>query len=627
VLTEAKALLASESKEAFIEKYAQLLLSESQILSALGRVDEARQSAFEVLEIRSDLLRNPAVYAVAAALLLQLLDAEDLQLGEVESRIDKLMASVTARSTGLWVTIRLKLLLQLAQVAWRRGDHDRFQQLAREIETFPEDIVLEDAWYLQLLRSRVAAEQGHAEESFQLLQHAWFDLMAYLSRSALRDLPLQFVRQREILQRETGAMAWSRLRELDSSRAMMMLAAELQGAIYQNLTLAPEPVFVERYQKRVLEENWLAEDLQFLAGTAGDHETFFLQFLLAKGLYIPLLSRVEGAEIRTRLLDPGLDAGAVASLANEVSFVLATFNPRTGRDPLAELTAWRDLSNRLGTWLADEVPAGAHLCVVPNRDLSFIPLHLCIPRGRPLLETMSVSYVPSIFGLTRLRARRRSAAKSGETLGSFVVWQAGDREAVVRSFCEHADHIAEAGRSLGWRVLTAAGREATPVRLNEFLEGCSCLHLCCHGIAGAGGLHRVLVADGRSLPPSSPTALQKSENDPFFVDWDEIRVQTAPSTVFSCCCSSGSISVLSGGERVGFERSLFQAGTGSFVAPLWDVPVEVIHGLMARLVASYLESGAQGLSSLVRRHVLEAIVAGDGRLHAAGALAIMGDWI
>jgi hypothetical protein len=72
------------------------------------------------------------------------------------------------------------------------------------------------------------------------------------------------------------------------------------------------------------------------------------------------------------------------------------------------------------------------------------------------------------------------------------------------------------------------------------------------------------------------------------LSWDGIQPPT-PGVVLTYACSSGSASIVVGGERVSLDRAFFAGGTHLFFGPMWDVAIDEGQELVNMLAARAFE--------------------------------------
>jgi tetratricopeptide (TPR) repeat protein len=633
LIDQADNLLRSTQPKAFARQRAPILLSKLKALTDLNQMAEADQAFLEILEIADKVLRDPLLLVQASFISIDISDnKERVKYREILKHTREIAEKFLALEIGISTTVRSFLLIKLAELALIEKEYLTFWDLMSKAEQISEGLPT-DQWRICALKSQAALHEGRVEESYGYLREAWRYLLGrYMTENVLK-VPLTFAEDREALQRQTSKIIWTLYEGKTVPASHLVVAAELQNAVLQNLVLGTSEQILVDYRDAPLSEDWMSHDLKLLVESGSNNRPIvFLHFLHKDAAYYPLITIYTESVSETFVPNLPIPTRFLKQCEIEFSYAVKTYNPASERDPLDTLGKWHQFSATIANLIRQHVPSGSHICVIPGPGVSRLPVHLCTQRGQtaPLITDYTFSYAPSLFALARLRQRRltetHETTNRPRTLGNFVVWQAGENPIVIDSFRKHSKRVIEIGESMGRRVQFAEATNATQDSLNDMMINTDLLHLCCHGVVSLmTGTHRLLVSDGKTLPPSDRRALGNPFNDPFFLDWDEIMAQNSPTVVISCSCSSGMVSMKPGGERVGFERTLFQRGTSSFIAPLWDVSVFDIHHLVETVLSNY-SSGEMDLSQAVRESILHSLDAGRPA-HSVGALALIGDWI
>ncbi len=227
-------------------------------------------------------------------------------------------------------------------------------------------------------------------------------------------------------------------------------------------------------------------------------------------------------------------------------------------------------------------------------------------------------YIPSLAAGAWFHRRRAALFADGlwrPALSDFVVWRSGERESIAARFQSASADLEALCAELGVQYQSVRGSAATRDELLRLLGSADTIRISCHGRAKPPLTFEFMLASNGSLPPSLPAYWHAGRATEFIFDWNALPAgPTCPPVVFSAACASGRAAVLQGGERVGLERALFRAGSLTYVAPQWSVPVDPIQTLTHSIIRRYL-AGA----SSVARIVWEEAAA----VHAAG----MPEWI
>lgn len=223
-------------------------------------------------------------------------------------------------------------------------------------------------------------------------------------------------------------------------------------------------------------------------------------------------------------------------------------------------TAWTHLMQPLQQHLAGlGVAQGASVVLLPQGELSLLPLHAASPggaEGTPALGRYTVSYCPSGYALIRSVLRAASRRGKGKTQPPSllaVVDPTGDLpfarregEAIAASFDPT-------------RVLALVGAQATKAAITSACAGRSCVHFGCHGrhVRRDPLRSRLQLAQGQALTMADIlTALDLQ----------------AASLVTLSACDTGLIDVReSPDEFTGLPAEFLQAGATTVVSTLWAV--------------------------------------------------------
>jgi len=631
-LEEALKLLKSDDSELFAFERMRLLISLTQNSARIEDSHRAFTAVSEALRLADEVLQSPFDSILCVVLMLKI--GGDFVPQKTWESLATALGDQFLSLNRIPSAIEVSMILILAELALRLENDQQFEQLIALAETAPGEALARNRWRVGSLKSWTALRKGELPRAHAFLQESWRDLLVSFASADMADLPLTYQNDRELLQAVTSTVVPRLVEAGHATSTYLCLAAELQNSLMQNLSLIADKEARLKFLSRPLAQDWLEEDISFLvdSGSAG-RPAAFLQFLPVGGGYRPLISQKQTGRPVEVCFEGSLDGHILSQAWLELRFAVELYNPAAAGDPVADLPNWGAVAGRLASAVRDRIRPGTHLCVVPTGELNHLPLHLARhpSDGRPLIADYTFSYVPSIFVAARLRERRLAAGRGPvwkpDRAGNFVVWLTDDDEDVVASFIAHSHGMRHLLESRGSIVVSAEGATATQDSFGTLLEDTQLLHICCHGIASLRGrTHRLLVSDGKSLPPSDLIALANPRNDAFFLDWDKISMRRAPAIVLSCACSSAVASVQAAGERVGFERSLFQGGTNSFVAPLWDIAVCDIHRLSEEVLRNYYSSPHMDLGQAVQKTILDCLAEGK-RPHAAGALALMGDWL
>ncbi|HEX7301552.1 CHAT domain-containing protein, partial [Lentzea sp.] len=246
---------------------------------------------------------------------------------------------------------------------------------------------------------------------------------------------------------------------------------------------------------------------------------------------------------------------------DDLAAVAASFR-RTGTGPVDALAAL----------LADHVPHGARIFLVPDGDMWKIPL---ASLGEPRLsDHYQVASVPSLSVLATLlgeepvRGRPTAFAGLADPDGS-LPHARGEVDRAAACFAEATIHSGPQASPAAYRGAAAA----------------DVIHLACHGFHLPG------------YPDFTGLRLAGRAGTPAMLWYDEIaRTRLTASLVVLGACHAGTGAVLSGAEYVGLPGALLVAGATTVLAPLWEVDDELTARLMDCFYPAYLETGSAALA-------------------------------
>jgi len=361
---------------------------------------------------------------------------------------------------------------------------------------------------------------------------------------------------------------------------------------------------------------------RWLAGGEGGAEAVQLLQCIETDSGIQLLhSRAAGSSVETALLEWSAPAAKIRDLSERAAFELERAQPGSNANPLAAIRGWKTFAKALAAAVSAAILPGVMVCVVPG-PLSGLPLHWIVAGTNPLF------YIPSLAAGAWFH-RRRAALFDGalwrpRVFNDFVVWRAGERESIAARFQSASAELEALCAGLGVRYGSVRGAAATRDELLRLLGSADVIRISCHGRAKPPLTFEFMLASNGSLPPSLPAYWAAGRATEFIFDWNALPAGlSCPPVVFSAACASGRTAVLPGGERVGLERALFRAGSLTYVAPEWSVPVDPIQTLTHSIIRRYL-SGDSSLARIVWEEAAAAHAAGMPEW-VARSIAIHGD--
>ena len=236
-----------------------------------------------------------------------------------------------------------------------------------------------------------------------------------------------------------------------------------------------------------------------------------------------------------------------------------------------ELTLWEEISRQLGAKIAPLLTRNQHVCFLPGRACTGLPLHLIkLPDEAHLIEHHTTTYAPNFAML--LAQERPNPSSSKKTIT--VVVAPKDKDSV--DFKRHAVAAAEqllASLAKDYTGQLLKEQAADSTAIFQALDTSTEVVFICHGTtAGPERGYGICIASEGNLPPSLLPVVEVPELNQFILSWQDIgSLKHTPEIVVSVACSTGITEVTSGGVRIGLEQTLFGSGTQVIISPLWDV--------------------------------------------------------
>ena len=232
--------------------------------------------------------------------------------------------------------------------------------------------------------------------------------------------------------------------------------------------------------------------------------------------------------------------------------------------------------------LAPRLPDDSPVTIVPQGQLSFLPIHAASAAGDGtdcLLDHYVVSYAPSIYALRASLRRLESRDSTGVNL-LVISDPTGDLEFA---------------RAEGRHVLAAAaqhnhaeisGTDATLEQVAKAVHGRTHLHFCCHGTYDR---HDILRS-GLQLSRSALTLDRIL--DPQF-DFTSVRLVTLSA------CETGLVDMrYSASEFIGLPTAFLQGGACGVISTLWPVNDQATSLLIRSFYHHHLVEGLPPAAAL-----------------------------
>ncbi len=270
------------------------------------------------------------------------------------------------------------------------------------------------------------------------------------------------------------------------------------------------------------------------------------------------------------LSEESWDKERVREIRDQTYLSLKRANPADLSVLDQELRDWEALGREIGRFVEKSVSVSSHVCFLPGRDLTGLPLHLLtMPCGKKLLETTTVTFAPNFATLLLTNKVSQPLTKSA---GVVTVTKRHDSKRFRERALEASLRISEALRK-SYGVVELSELDGTQKNVIEMMPKVNHIYFMCHGtFAGSGRGFGICVADEHQLPPSLFPIAEVPDLERFILTWDDFEeIERSPHLFVTIACSSGVTEVVAGGTRYGLEQTLFGKGTRVLISPLWDI--------------------------------------------------------
>jgi CHAT domain-containing protein len=268
--------------------------------------------------------------------------------------------------------------------------------------------------------------------------------------------------------------------------------------------------------------------------------------------------------------------------------------------------SWKRLSELICEPLLGHLETANRLVVIPYGPFHFLPLHLLVLEGAPLIQSHAVVYAPSASVLHYCQQKNPKRADSE--------FQPRTVTAVGLDFEEEAEMVARYFDDA--EVIRGSRTHITKELVQSSCRKRDIVHFSAHCEFAPGDPERSgLVLHKQSQSPD-PEHLTLS---------DVYNMQLDSYLITLGACSSGIGDYASGDELINLTRGFLYAGTPSVLASLWPVPNEPTVVLMERFYAHLLRDHLDKADAL-RYAQLEVSEQLPKPVHWAG-FTLTGDWI
>jgi CHAT domain-containing protein/tetratricopeptide (TPR) repeat protein len=237
-----------------------------------------------------------------------------------------------------------------------------------------------------------------------------------------------------------------------------------------------------------------------------------------------------------------------------------------------KLEPWNKFAHTFGKLISPYIHKNAHICFLPGRLLTGMPLHLTLmPNGLTIIENNTVSYAPNISTLLLINSNKQIKMEKTVTL--------------ITVNKEHDNDIFKKRSYIASQEIISSFKHGESKWLKEneadHASVCRCLSnsgevvFICHGArVGIDKGFGICIANAGKLPPSL-LITEGTEHEKYLITWEDLQdLESSPEIIVSMACSTGFTDVIHGGVRLGFEQTLFALGSVCIISPLWDVEQE-----------------------------------------------------
>jgi len=497
-------------------------------------------------------------FAVRARLMASILvfpaSPETLDLrASVRREAEELLATAAA---NLSESHRATLETQIAAEVLRSGD---VASAARVLEALAEHLAAENTrppWQLSHQLGEVYLRRGDLNRSWQVLS----DALARVEQAVPEGEDARFAPfwlfDKAALQETATHVA------LERTRAG---AAEAAAELLEVFDFANGREIAARFAAETSDADQqplLRRFLHTAAALPGPVRVFF--FPETRGR-VQMASVSSAGEVSVAS-EFGVDVAAVSAARQEFAEVMRRINPANPAAANARLGAWLQLAQHIGRELSAFLQPHEHVCILPGRALSGLPLHLVpLADGASLLDRHTVTFAPN-FAVLLANAiptppNRRTTFVNIPKASDGIAFRER-AHATAKMLMATLAGAAETTLLDG----VAAARDAV---LRAMADSTEIVFLCHGRHADFERGVAICISDGSDLPPAVIAAHDIPDHFRFLLTWEDIA--RAPAVVTSIACSSAISEIGPAGVRFGLEQTLFSSGTRALISPLWDI--------------------------------------------------------
>jgi hypothetical protein len=359
----------------------------------------------------------------------------------------------------------------------------------------------------------------------------------------------------------------------------------------------------------------------FLAVTADEMETWLVMGFTAENVFggciqtsSPSLTFEMSDDRSSASLDmTGLTVATLRSAIRGNGPELRSGDPPVTAEEMLENASRQFMGAVTGELAALRSQGKSHLCIVPQGALHYLPFHLLSPRGKPLADDWTVSYLPALQFLKQPdTSREGDIAKERTTKAAVFGLDFENNQHRQNAIPDVKTEVEQIAAVLG--IQPVLNEWATEQRVTGALQECRYVHLATHGVQDvlAPAFHTVL------LEPDGAEDGRLEAHELARLDMRGLEL----ITLAACDTSLGRIDQADNPR--GIPASLFQAGAATLVGTLWPVGSVVARHFFVRFYQA-LEEGQDKLQAfrIAQQHTRQVCPA----YRNWGAFTFTGRWL
>jgi CHAT domain-containing protein/tetratricopeptide (TPR) repeat protein len=541
------------------------LARKARSLAALGRNEEAESSlarALAIWEAQGD-RRAAAYWTYERGRLLERIGRYDEAWRAWENAL--------RREDEIELPYEALVLSEMGWLAARRGDAAQARTLAeRAVASGERSGIPEMLWSALHRRAQIERRQGRRDEALASLERC----LSVIEAMRLHVVPLDealvgFLEDKQ----EVFAEAVDLLMEMGRSGDALVIGERARARAFLDL-LRGRPAGESRTAPTLaaLEAATRRRGVTIVEYFAGRARTF--AWVLAPGAPVRAVTVACGSDRwveRIGVLRKSL-AGEAAGTTADTGALLSDL----------ERDLWEPILARLPPGSKDRVT------IVPHGALFALPFaSLVDPRGRYLVESVTIDYAPSIAALDAIDAGAARAEPAGGylSIGNPALTRAGDGSSPLPALPGAEAEAAFVARTFGRQTGDLlVGAEATEAAVRSRAPARAFIHFATHGV----------ISDDDPLESAlllAPSPGSGAASDGRLTAAEILDLPLHARLVTLAACDTG-LGRVTGEGMLGLCRSFLHAGAGSVVVSLWRVSDLVGGYQMSRFYARLAKGDA-----------------------------------